>query len=257
MKRLTILVCIFIGFVSAAQGTLRVTTIEYPPFYQESTDRQGIACDLLREILKVENMAVEFVFTPPMRMLNEINQNITLSGSGRNLLLKNHDIAVSDSLYDVQLVCIYDSRKYPDGVNFKDLSDLSGFTIGVLEKSVTEAHLASFPGLRIVSNMSNTGLAKQLATGRIDLWATVDIAGFMTLADLFPTDHRYFASTKAFQRSEINVIVPLQINTNKNYIQLINQGLATIKKNGTYRKIIDEYLVDSVVHLPIAVFLSE
>lgn len=241
MRTLALLAFIFLGAIVAAQGAMVVTTIEYPPFYQNATDRQGIACDILREALKTESMAVEFVFMPPMRMLSAINQTITLSGSGKTLLLKHYDIAVSDSLYDVRLVCIYDTRTYPDGVRFETLTDLSGFAIGVLEKSVTEAHLGSFPGLNIVSNASNTGLAKQLATGRIDLWATVDIAGFMTLAELFPTEYRYYASTNAFQRTEINVIMPLWLEAENRYIHLINQGLATIKKNGTYRKIIEGY----------------
>jgi polar amino acid transport system substrate-binding protein len=245
MKRYQALAAIlFFASMAAAQNTLRVMTIEYPPFYQDIEGRQGIACDILREALKAENIQVEYVFMPPMRMLRGIGETVTLSGSGGILREKYGDLAISESLLEVRQVFLYDGRKHADGVDFETVSALTGYLIGVLEKSGTEEYLRSFAGLRLVPNSGNEGLARQLEGGRIDLWATVDIAGYMTLSDLFPAERAFFKATKAFQESGINVIIPLKVESETHYGKLINAGLDTIRKNGTYRKILEGYLGD-------------
>jgi polar amino acid transport system substrate-binding protein len=244
MRRRGIILCFLFFSIPCAfsQTTLRVTTIEYPPLYQDSPGSQGIACDLLREALKTEGVDIEYAFVPPLRMVNDIENNVTLSGLGSKLREGGAGVLVSEPIYEVRLSLIYDSRRFPNGVEYAELSDLSKYVIGVLEKSATENELKAVGGLRVIANTNNEGLAKQLMLSRIDLWATVDITGQLTLKLVVPSDYSQYASTKPFQVSEVNVIIPKNLKDAERYIALINRGIGSIKANGQYSEIVGKYI---------------
>ena len=244
MKPFFLVLFSIIGFYARSQESYQIATIEYPPFYQDTQIDKGIACELVIEALKIEQKQVEFRFIPPMRMLLDINSNITLCGLGRDLQKDNIDIEVSDTIFNVQLSFLYDSRKHPNGIQFSQLSDLKNYTIGVLSKSKTEELLKSHQHTALISNTSTTGLAKQLVNNRIDLWATVDIAGLMLMDELLPNDKVYYKSTKPFQVSEINVVIPKRMDKDKELLNAINSGIKILKENGEYQKIIDKYLMN-------------
>ena len=226
---------------SFTQNQLVITTINYPPFYQDSTDEQGLACDLLREVLTSENIDFVFTFVPPLRMIHEIHNNVSLCGLGKKLQQANDDLIISNSLYRVNLVLIYDSRVFPEGITFSTFNDIQNLTIGVLEKNATTDLLIKNKDVIISENTSNTLIAKQLYNHLIDAWATVDISGLMTLKELFPTEYRYFKCTNPIETSEINVIIPKEMDRDNYYSLKINQGIDKLKKSNKYKEITKKY----------------
>ena len=90
-------------------------------------------------------------------------------------------------------------------------------------------------------NTVHEGSAKQLYQGRIDLWAVVDLTGHLYLSRLFAAEADRFERTASFNRGDVSLICSRKRDPDGIYAQKFAEGLARIKKNGTYMQIMAKY----------------
>ncbi len=228
----------------SAQETLTIEAFEYPPIYQDGVD-QGLACELVTAAFAASNVAVKYRFVPVLRMIQDLADETSAACVGGSILFANEavrsQVRVSAPFMYVVQTFLYDERQYPRGIAFSALDQMSGFRIGVLNGSGIMRFLSQTKGLNLVENKIHEGSAKQLYTHRIDLWAIVDLTGFLTMRDLFPDEARFYRVTKPFETGDISLIVSEKRDKGGRYVPLFEAGLAIIEKNGTYMKIMAKY----------------
>lgn len=246
-------VSIFWGFVvvfvfttkgMAANEKIVVLAFEYPPIYQNDKDK-GLSGDLVVAAFKAVNIDVDMQFFPVARMVHLVSKGEAVCGIGGAILFAAPEIApnvtVSSKIQFVSQTFLYDTRKYPNGIMYENLANIAKYNIGGLFGSGIMQFLEKTQGLKLYPNTVHEGSAKQLQMGRVDVWAIVDLTGIMYMKKLFPGEADYYKFTKSFNLGDVSVVFSKKMDPDNIYNTKFQEGLATIKKNGTYMQIMAKY----------------
>lgn len=127
-------------------------------------------------------------------------------------------------------------------IKFDSLSDLQGLLVGVLkdyqydEKFMQDPKILKFQANRLTQNLiavQNGKLDVAVADKRLAMYELQHFMGNNT------NDFQFLA--KPLSSRKLYVAAPMENAASKTLIAKFNQGLAAIKKDGTYQKILDEY----------------
>jgi ABC-type amino acid transport substrate-binding protein len=223
---------------------IEVAAFEYPPIYQDARDK-GLSGELVIAAFKAVGIDAELHFYPVARMVLYVSAGREACALGGAVLFKDPQVApkvrVSGPIQRVSQVFLYDRRRYPSGIEFGALKQLRNYRIGALHSSGIMKYLQESEALALSPNTSHDGSAKQLQAGRIDLWAVVDLTGHYYMKKYFPDEAKYFAQTASFNKGDISLVCSRQRDTDGAYLQKFSEGLAQIRKNGTYVRIMAKY----------------
>lgn len=238
------------GFMAAfscfshASEKIVVAAFEYPPIYQNAGDK-GLSGDIAVAAFKAVGIDAELEFLPVARMISSVANGQKLCGIGGAVLFEAPEIArkvrVGSVLQYVSQTFVYDARKYPGGIAFSSLDQMGAYKIGVLLSSGIMKLLQKTQGLQLDPNTTHPGSARQLQLGRIDLWAVVDLTGHMVLEELFPNEAQHYRHTAAYHLGDVSMVCSIERDPKGIYPKRFAEGLATIKKNGTYMQIMAKY----------------
>lgn len=221
-----------------------VAAFEYPPIYQNEIDK-GVAGDLAVAAFKAADVDAELQFFPVARMIRYVETGLVTCAIGGRVLFEDAQLApevrIGSVIHYVTQTFLYDRRRFPEGIRYSDLGQLAHFQIGVLNSSGIMKLLQKSPGLKLAPNTVHEGSAKQLYQGRIDLWAVVDLTGHLYLSRLFAAEADRFERTASFNRGDVSLICSRKRDPDGIYVQKFAEGLARIKKNGTYMQIMAKY----------------
>lgn len=235
---------LFFGIPLAARERITVAAFEYPPIYQNG-EHKGLSGDIVIAAFDAAGIDVTMEFLPVTRMVNAVADGEALCGIGGKILFSDpalaDSIAISSIIQYVAQVFFYDTRKYPSLGESGIPSELKGYRIGVLNGSGIMRFLEKTKTLTLIPNTIHEGSAKQLAAGWIDAWAIVDLTGIMYLKGLYPDEFKYYAYTKPFNRGDVSVVFSKKADPDGRHEILFRQGLAAIKENGIYMKIMARY----------------
>lgn len=232
------------GVTLFANEKIIVAAFEYPPIYQDEAEK-GLSGDLVVAAFKAVNIDVDLEFFPVARMVYAVADGQAVCGIGGALLFEARDVAqavtVSTIVNYVTQVFMYDSRKFPAGFSFKRLDDMAKYSIGVLNASGIMKFLEKDKNLKLEPNSGHESTAKQLHLGRIDAWAIVDLTGMMYMKKLFPAEAGNYKYTRYFNRGDVSLVFSKKMDPDNKYNAKFKEGLAIIKKDGTYMKIVAKY----------------
>lgn len=232
------------GASLAARERIAVAAFEYPPIYQNETQK-GLSGDIVVAAFDAVGVDTDLRFLPVARMVKAVSDGETVCGIGGRILFAGADVhpnvRESAIIQYVAQVFMFDARKYPKGVPFSKLSDMGRYRIGVLNGSGIMKFLGHEPSLTLVTNTIHEGSAKQLAAGRIDVWAIVDLTGIMYAKRLFPEDAAHYAYSEPFNLGDVSVVFSKKADPDGRLERLFKQGLEAIKKNGVYMQIMARY----------------
>jgi ABC-type amino acid transport substrate-binding protein len=227
-----------------AAGKIEIAAFEYPPIYQDKTDK-GLAGDLVVAAFKAAGVDAELKFYPVARMVNTVAEGGAYCAIGGTVLFEPPDVArslnVAGLVLYVSQVFIYDAREHPEGISYSRLEDMGRYRIGLLKSSGVMKILEKARGLNLEPTGTHESSANQLKQGRIDVWAIVDLTGEMYLKQLFPEEARFFKRTKAFNRGDVSLACSRKLDPGNEYSARFREGLARIKANGTYMQIMARY----------------
>ncbi|SDH65652.1 substrate-binding periplasmic protein [Propionivibrio dicarboxylicus] len=242
---LTVLGVLTAGSVDAADR-VELGAFEYPPIYQDTSGPdKGLAIDLALAAFQAANVEVDLRFYPVARMIHYLETGAVTCAIGGQVLYEDPAVAANVRVGSVILYVLqtffYDRRRFSDG--FADISPdrLRGVSIGALNSSGIMRTLQRMPGLKLIPNTSHEGSARQLAAGRIDLWAIVDLTGQHFLTTLFPEEVGAYARTAPFNRGDVSLTCSRTRDADGFYAGKFAEGLALIKKNGSFRRIMAKY----------------
>jgi len=247
LRKLTggiLMMAVSISGALAANEKIVVAAFEYPPIYQQGADK-GLSGDIVVAAFKAANIDVELKFLPVLRMVKAVSEGETVCGIGGAVLFSAPEVApkvsVSAVVQYVAQTFMYDVRRFPNGVPYSDIGDLTGHGIGVLRGSGIMRFLEMSRSLNLVSNSFHEGSARQLQLGRIDFWAIVDLTGMMYMRKLFPDEAAHFKFTPPFNRGDVSLVCSKKTDPDNAYREKFREGLAAIKANGTYMQLMAKY----------------
>lgn len=221
-----------------------VAAFEYPPIYQNAEEK-GLSGDIAVAAFKAAGIDADLSFVPVARMIASVANGQFVCGIGGAVLFESPEIAqkvsVGSVLQYVSQTFLFDQRKFPAGIPFATLDQVAEYRIGVLYSSGIMKLLEKTHGLQLDANTTHVGSAKQLQRGRIDIWAIVDLTGHMVMAELAPKEAHHYKHTPAFHRGDVSLVCSRERDVGGSYQAKFQKGLAVIKKNGTYMKIMAKY----------------
>jgi ABC-type amino acid transport substrate-binding protein len=221
-----------------------VAAFEYPPIYQDGPEK-GLSGDLVAAAFQAVGIGAEFRFFPVARMVQAVANGDYACGMGGSILFESpvlaSRVALAATVNYVSQVFVYDTRRFSPGPDWKSLAELSDYRIGVLRSSGINKFLEKTVELKLETNTIHEGSAQQLQKHRIDLWAIVDLTGMMYLGKLFPAEAAHFKYTKAYNRGDVSLVVSRKLDPDGLLAARFREGLAIIKKNGVYLKILAHY----------------
>jgi ABC-type amino acid transport substrate-binding protein len=224
--------------------TVSIAAFEYPPIYQIGPDK-GVSCDLALAAFRAAGVKARISFYPVRRMVAMVANGGVVCGLGGQVLFSGPEsvgrVTVAETLQYVRQTFFYDLRRHPGGLDYARLDDFQPFSIGVLGGSGIMRILEQEADLRLSLNTTHEGSARQLQAGRIDLWAVVDITGLKHLRELFGEEADHFKDTRAFNLGDVSIAFSDTRDPDHRYADLFRRGLAAIKKNGEYRRIMSRY----------------
>lgn len=228
----------------AADEKIVVAAFEYPPIYQNAKDK-GLSGDIVVAAFKAVGVDVDMQFYPVSRMVTTVSDGQAVCGIGGAVLFAAPEIArnvtVGSTIQYVSQTFLYNAKKYPDGIAYASLADMAKYRVGVLRGSGIMKFLEKTKELKFDTNTTHDGTARQLRLGRIDVWAIVDITGAMYMKRLFPDEASDYKHTKAFMLGDVSVVFSKKLDPDNVYNKKFQEGLAAIKKNGVYLRIMAKY----------------
>jgi len=127
-------------------------------------------------------------------------------------------------------------------IKFDSLNDLQGVLVGVLkdyeydEKFMKDPKILKFQANRLTQNL----IAVQ--NGKLDLAVADKRLAMYELKHFMGNNSSEFQFLpKNLSTRKLYIAAPIENSESKKIIAKFNQGLAAIKKDGTYQKILDEY----------------
>lgn len=230
---------------SSANEKISVAAFEYPPIYQNGADK-GLSGDIVVEAFKAVNIDAALRFLPPQRMVLAVSSGDAVCGIGGRILFEDPEVArnvrIAPVIQYVSQVFFYDSRRFPNGLRFRNLKGLDvRYRIGVLNGSGI-MHFLENNGLSVLDrNVNHEGSARQLQAGRIDLWAIVDLAGLMYLNRMFPDEAGFYRYTDHYNLGDVSVVFSRKLDPVGYYEAQFRKGLDILKKNGGYLRLFAKY----------------
>lgn len=243
MKKINIIAALFFCLITSqayAQNVNLVTNI-WPPYVDQALPDDGLAMKIVKTAFK------RVGYTPTVRVerwekalegselgVYDIAGAIWKSDSRKKKLL------YSDPYLKNNIILVASSKSQ---FEYNSLSDLRGLLVGILkdyaydEKFMKDPEILKFQANRLTQNL----IAVQ--QGKLDV-AVADKRLAMYELKHFMGDNRSdfrFLSNHLSSRN-LYIAAPIANAQSKTLIRKFNQGLAAIKKDGTYQKILDEYV---------------
>lgn len=227
-------------------GNLKVATDPtFIPFEFQTPQGElvGFDIDLMRAIAQAAGLTVNF-------------ESLPFDGMISTLQAKRVDAAISGiTITQERLKTIAFSRPYfkaglaitvrEDNQNIKDFNSLQGRKIGVQIGSTGADFAKTIPNAKIITYNSGPDFFQDLRNGNVD--AVISDA----FATLYAVNHGNIKGIKIVADLLTEEYYGIATPQNSPYLDVINQGLATVLSNGTYKQIYQKWFNVEPPQLPI------
>jgi polar amino acid transport system substrate-binding protein len=239
MLRALILLLGLLLSASAWSEKITAAADPYPPFVDPAQPKQGISLQVIRAAYATQGYEVEMHFIPWARALDgvkngeyDILPNTWLTQERAAFLL------YSDPYMKNEIKFI---KRKGDPFEYKGIASLSGKSVGIVRGyGYGDEFLkaTSFTRPEVVEVMQNI---KKLVQGRIDLTLEDEIVARSLIKHSAPEMLQQVEFTQnALSTQPLYVTSGLKNPRHKAIVEAFNKGLAAIKANGTYDKILRE-----------------
>ena len=224
------------GNVRAEDNTILLAADPWPPYYGPEMENEGLVAEIARQALKRVGYTCKIQFVPWKRALN-----YAMRGECHGLLgafykeRRTKYFMYSDSVYKTRMV-FFAGRETK--ISYQGLKDLAGYKIGVIRgyEYSDEFDSAEYFQKEEVTVLEQN--IKKTLMGRIDAFIGSREVVLHALDTLFP---EYKESLKIIGEHKVNKLyIPISktINTHEEIVRDLNQGLNSIKSDGTFDRII-------------------
>lgn len=244
MKKWSILFGAFMLLLSLnahAQNKMIVAVTDpWPPFIDPQNPKEGLSMEIVRAAFESQGYQVKLEIVPWARAEDGVKEgtydilpNTWLTEKRKAYLMYSDPYATNE----VKFI-----KKKGDPFEFAGIPSLSGKTAGIVRGyGYGDAFMKADNFTREELPDTMTCL-KMLVGGRVDLTLEDEIVAKALIAKEDSSILDKIAFTKnALSRNDLHVTVGLKNPRHKEIIEAFNKGLAVIKGNGVYQKIIESY----------------
>ncbi|WP_083938199.1 substrate-binding periplasmic protein [Algicola sagamiensis] len=223
--------------------TIKISASEYAPFTTAKANHGGFVNRVIKEAFKRKGVTVEFVYYPWKRALEDgrAGKVAGVSFSFTNPERKK-DFVFSDKVSDHREVLFHKKGKViPEWANIEDLGAFKfGATRGYTYTK--EFWAAAKAGkIKVSETPSDEQSFKKLAAGRIDLFPMDEITGWDLLKNKLSTIKETLTTHgKPLRSTTGHLILSKKAGNHADLLKKFNEGLAEIRKDGTYKKFEDD-----------------
>ncbi len=242
MKQIKLAIFILCSLITLSVQAEKVSIVvnTWPPYVDAALPDDGLAMKIVKTALKRAGYVPEVRVEKWEKALQGSKLGVyELVGAVWKTSERKQKLLYSKSYLTNNIVLVAHANTQ---VKYDSLRDLEGLIIGVLkdyeyeEKFMKNPRILKFQANRLTQNL----IAVQ--QGKLDLavadkrLALYELKHFMGNSR---SDFRFLP--KALSSRKLYVAAPLENPGSKELINKFNQGLAAIKKDGTYQKIINTY----------------
>lgn len=243
MKRIVILLLALLGLISrtgVANENICLSNGEWAPYLSKKLPHYGAASHIVEKAFAAVGITVEYQFFPWKRSYRNALDGVC-NGTlvwvytperARNFYYS--DVVITDVEY------LFHLKDTP--LQWKSVDDLQGLTIGATLHTVypTLEEAAEGNILRIERGGNYDNLYRRLLKKRIDAVPQVAEVGkyYLRTSLTVAEQAQVTYSDTILQTRKYHLILSKKVDANIRYLELFNQGLKTIRANGTYKGII-------------------
>ena len=223
--------------------TIRIAIGEWPPYLSEQLNGNGIAGKLITEAFAAAGVKVTYAFYPWNRSLELTRRGgIEATATWFESADRRADFHLSDPLIDSKFLLYFLNDK---PVNWASIDDLHGLKIGATTGyfyGEAMANAEKSGAITVIRASSDETSLKNLLLGRLDAFPLEqNVATYMFANDLpAPDAARIGHNAVAVHSRPQYLLVSRKVPNGEALIRLFNQGLATIRGNGTYERIVND-----------------
>ena len=247
MKPLVLFLTLFLstGICFAENTRIEFATGEWPPFSSVKLPEYGRATALVSAICKAAGINPSYNFFPWKRAELKVAKGEIFAAFPYAISEERKELYdFSETLfYGVNMFMYYDQNprtSFP--ITFNVLDDLHGYRIGVISGSFLVATLEN-AGLDFEPTTSIDQSIHKLVAGRLDFFIDDRLVLHDSIQRLYPnnTQQFRFLSRPFGKKTPTGLLVSRSYPGAKEILEKFNQGLAIIKQNGEYDRIIQKY----------------
>lgn len=222
---------------------IRVAIGEWPPYTSERLNGYGVAAKLISEAFAAAGVKVTYVFYPWNRSLELARRGaIEATATWFESADRRADFLLGEPLYDSRFLLYYLKEK---PIAWQTIDDLKGRKIGATTgyfygEAFARAEKAG--EITVIRASSDETNLKNLLLGRLDAFPLDErVAEFMFANDMPAADAaRIGHNAVAVHSRPQHLLVSRKAANGEALIRLFNQGLAAIRANGTYERIVND-----------------
>jgi polar amino acid transport system substrate-binding protein len=237
---LLVLIGLFYAATAYAED-VQLACTNFPPFKIESrkagTPHSGIDLDVIEQAFSITKQKVAFDFYPWKRAVTMVQNGKAHALCGCDYRPEREEEYIYSDMVGFHSQGVFVNADSPiDSV--KSLDDLAGKTVGTVRGYALEKPLASIPDIKVSPANNGDQLLRQLVNKRIDaIYAYRDVIFYRQKLNKEATDIRYFE----LRSLPYYVCFSRTIPDIRMIVDAFNQGIRTIRFNGTYGKIRQNY----------------
>ena len=246
MKKILLLLLLFLAFSLHSQKKLSIITSEFSPFISEKSAEGGFITHMITLAFKESGYKVKFTYVPWARNYEEAKDGEYDASSYWYLSDERKKLFYySDAVTDEKLVFFY--KKGDNIKNWSKLTDLSQYKIGVTTGYTYTKEfwdLGNNNQLNLDSAASDLNNFQKLLKGRIDLFPSGIIGGYDILNQNFSRQIVQSLDTleTPLTRSTGHVLFLRSDPDSEKYLKIFNEGLKSIRDKGIYDRFYNKLL---------------
>jgi polar amino acid transport system substrate-binding protein len=225
----------------SSQDVVELLTTEYEPFCGLKGDTMW--CDLVNSAFGREGFRVQWRSYPQDREEAMVAEGVSIAFLSGTLVVTPDErpsfIINAEPMIYASIVAFYPKDRYPRGLGLKSAGDLKGKRVGVLQ-GTGSVNVLEKAGVDLDATPSKDLLMKKLVAGRDDVAVIADLAGLKALKESFPDLVDAYGYELVYN-SPIDLIFSKKNPRSVDLLNRFNAGIAKIKADGTFMKILERY----------------
>ena len=242
MKNLTLIIFLLSSLLITPVHSEEVSVVAnlWPPYVDQSLPEKGLAMKIVQAAFERSGYKANIQIERWEKALTGSKMGVyEVAGAIWKTDSRQQKLLFSDAYLTNNIVFVAHVK---NDIQFDSLNDLHGLLVGILKdyaydkQFMKDAKILKFQANRLTQNLI---LVQQ---GKLDLAVADKRLALYELKHFMGNNRGEFQFLpKNLSRRELYIAAPVANPKSKTIIEKFNQGLAAIKKDGTYQKILDSY----------------
>ena len=219
------------GIARAENHPVVFQSTETPPFWSATLPENGLGGAMLHLLSVAAGVPYSIEYLPVKRFRNSVATYIV--GDPDILTNQLHRAVFPIGIFRA---AFFYYKPHHDVIEFHNLKDLQGHTLGVLRGTLEDKDYFVSNGIKVEESDSVESLLKKLKRGRIDFCILVDATGRYAIKRIFPDEQDDFVQS-AIPGSVRPIAIMIDID--------VPEGRAVAER---YRRVLDKTLRSQAYH---------